>query len=58
MTTALLDQQEGIGNPVLRERAREDDRLEKYPRLPVLQCPGFAERGLSTPETASAPQQV
>jgi hypothetical protein len=39
----------------LCERAREDDRFEKYPRLPVLRCPGFEEGGLSAPETASAP---
>jgi hypothetical protein len=24
-------------------RAREDDRYPKYPRLPVLRCPGFEE---------------
>lgn len=26
----------------LCERSREDARFERYPRLPVLQCPGYA----------------
>jgi hypothetical protein len=25
-------------------RAREDDRYPKYPRLPVLRCPGYEQR--------------
>jgi len=28
----------------LCERAREDERYPKYPRLPVLRCPGCEER--------------
>jgi len=28
----------------LCERALEDDRYPKYPRVPVLRCPGFQER--------------
>jgi len=28
----------------LCERSREDKRYDKYPRLPVLRCPGFEER--------------
>jgi len=37
----------------LCERAREDDRYEKYPRLPVVRCPGFEEEPAL--KTASAP---
>jgi hypothetical protein len=28
----------------LCQRAREDDRYPKYPRLPVVRCPGFEPR--------------
>ncbi|MEY2441964.1 MAG: hypothetical protein QOJ46_1390 [bacterium] len=28
----------------LCRRARDDDRYPKYPRLPVLRCPGYEER--------------
>jgi hypothetical protein len=28
----------------LCERARDDDRFTKYPRLPVIRCPGFEPR--------------
>ena len=28
----------------LCERSREDERYDKYPRLPVVRCPGFEER--------------
>ncbi|HEV7806972.1 MAG TPA: hypothetical protein VGO80_14205 [Solirubrobacteraceae bacterium] len=28
----------------LCERSRGDERYPKYPRLPVLRCPGFEER--------------
>jgi hypothetical protein len=28
----------------LCEKSREDDRFAKYPRIPVLECPGFERR--------------
>ncbi|MGI8728697.1 MAG: hypothetical protein ACR2LK_01625 [Solirubrobacteraceae bacterium] len=28
----------------LCQRSREDERYPKYPRVPVLRCPGFEER--------------
>jgi hypothetical protein len=38
----------------LCERSREDERYPKYPRLPVLRCPGFQERDpLAAPERAT-----
>ena len=33
----------------LCERARADDRFPKYPRVPVLRCPGFERRGADAP---------
>jgi hypothetical protein len=36
---------------VLCERSRDDPRFERYPRLPVLACPGFEPR----PETTAPP---
>jgi hypothetical protein len=29
----------------LCQRSREDERYPRYPRLPVLRCPGFERRG-------------
>ncbi len=34
----------------LCERAREDDRYPKYPRLPVLRCAGFELRETGLPD--------